>query len=47
MSIDGEANQAIPKVSLVLIPSVGEPFKNVIIDLVSPLTRTSSGHETP
>ncbi|XP_068242408.1 uncharacterized protein [Palaemon carinicauda] len=41
----GKPNQKIPKAPLIPIPSVGEPFREVIIDLVGPLPRTRGGHE--
>ena len=41
----GKPNQKIPKAPLVPIPVVGEPFSEVIIDIVGPLPRTKSGHE--
>ena len=41
----GKPNQKIPKAPLVPIPSVGEPFQEVIIDIVGPLPRTRGGNE--
>ena len=41
----GKPNQNIAKAPLLPIPSVGEPFQNVVIDIVGPLPRTKSGHE--
>ena len=41
----GKPNQKIPKAPLRPIPSVGEPFQEVIIDIVGPLPRTKSGNE--
>ncbi|XP_068213400.1 uncharacterized protein [Palaemon carinicauda] len=41
----GKPNQKIPKALLIPIPSVGEPFREVIIDVVGPLPRTRRGHE--
>ncbi|XP_068229386.1 uncharacterized protein [Palaemon carinicauda] len=41
----GKPNQKIPKAPLIPIPSVGEPFREVIIDVVGPLPRTREGHE--
>ncbi|XP_068233339.1 uncharacterized protein [Palaemon carinicauda] len=41
----GKPNQKIPKAPLIPIPSVGEPFREVIIDVVGPLPRTRGGHE--
>ena len=38
-------NQKIPKAPLVPVPSVGEPFQEVIIDIVGPLPRTRGGNE--
>ena len=43
--VTGKPNQKIPKAPLVPIPSVGEPFAEVLIDIVGPLPRTTSGHE--
>ncbi|XP_066946104.1 uncharacterized protein [Macrobrachium rosenbergii] len=41
----GKPNQKIPKAPLIPIPSVGEPFREVIIDVVGPLPRTRGGCE--
>lgn len=41
----GKPNQKIPKAPLIPIPSVGEPFREVIIDVVGPLPRTRGGNE--
>ncbi|XP_066969216.1 uncharacterized protein [Macrobrachium rosenbergii] len=41
----GKPNQKIPKSPLIPIPSVGEPFKEVVIDVVGPLPRTRGGNE--
>ena len=41
----GSPNIKIPKAPLVTIPSVGEPFEEVVIDVVGPLPRTKSGKE--
>ena len=41
----GKLNQKIPKAPLVPIPSVGEPFQEVIIDIVGPLPRSRGGNE--
>ena len=43
--IAGKPNQSIPKAPLVPIPSVGEPFEHIIIDIVGPLPKSSSGAE--
>ena len=43
--IAGKSNQSIPKAPLVPIPSVGEPFEHIIIDIVGPLPKSSSGAE--
>ena len=43
--IAGKSNQSIPKAPLVPIPSVGEPFDHIIIDIVGPLPKSSSGAE--
>ena len=44
--IAGKPNQSIPKAPLVPIPSVGfEPFEHIIIDVVGPLPKSSSGAE--
>ena len=39
----GNPNQKIPKVPLIPIPSVGEPFENTVVDIVGPLPRTKKG----
>ncbi|XP_068206239.1 uncharacterized protein [Palaemon carinicauda] len=41
----GKPNQKFPKAPLIPIPSVGEPFREVIIDVIGPLPRTRGGHE--
>ena len=41
----GKPNQKVPKAPLIPIPSVGEPFTEVIIDVVGPLPRTRGGNE--
>ncbi|XP_068203040.1 uncharacterized protein [Palaemon carinicauda] len=41
----GKPNQKIPKAPLQPIPAIGEPFEEVIIDIVGPLPRTSSGNQ--
>ena len=41
----GNPNQKITKVPLVPIPSVGEPFENVVVDVAGPLPRTKKGFE--
>ena len=41
----GSPNVKIPKAPLITIPSVGEPFEEVVIDVVGPLPRTESGKE--
>ena len=41
----GSPNVKIPKAPLITIPSVGEPFEEVVIDVVGPLPRTKSGKE--
>ncbi|XP_068213909.1 uncharacterized protein [Palaemon carinicauda] len=41
----GKSNKKIPKAPLIPIPSVGEPFREVIIDVVGPLLQTRGGNE--
>ena len=41
----GKSNQVVPKAPLHPIPSVGEPFEQIIIDVVGPLPKSSSGCE--
>ena len=41
----GKPNQLIPKAPLQPIPAVEEPFSHIVIDIVGPLPRTSSGFE--
>ncbi|XP_068246830.1 uncharacterized protein [Palaemon carinicauda] len=41
----GKPNQKIPKAPLIPIPAVGEPFREVIIDVVGPLPQTRGGCE--
>ena len=43
--IVGNPNVKVPKAPLIPIPSVGEPFEEVVIDVVGPLPRTKSGKE--
>ena len=43
--IIGKPNQKIPKAPLIPIPSVSEPFQEVVIDIVGPLPRTKGGNE--
>ena len=43
--IIGKPNRPIEKAPLLPIPSIGEPFKELVIDIVGPLPRTRSGHE--
>ena len=43
--IIGNPNQKIKKAPLVPIPSVGEPFVNIAVDIVGPLPRTRKGNE--
>ena len=43
--LSGKPNQGIPKAPLSPIPSIGEPFEHVIIDIVGPLPKSSSGSE--
>ena len=38
-------NQKMLKAPLVPIPSVGEPFQEVVMDIVGPLPRTRGGNE--
>ncbi|XP_068221744.1 uncharacterized protein [Palaemon carinicauda] len=40
----GKPNQVIPRAPLCNIPSVGEPFENVVIDIVGPLPRSKGGN---
>ena len=40
----GKPDQNIPKAPLMPIPSTGEPFQEVVIDVVGPLPRTKKGH---
>ncbi|XP_066975378.1 uncharacterized protein [Macrobrachium rosenbergii] len=39
----GKPNQTIPKAPLNPIPAIGEPFVELVIDVVGPLPRTKSG----
>ena len=41
----GKPNKKIPKAPLIPIPSVNEPFREVIIDMVGPLPSTKGGNE--
>ena len=41
----GKPNKKISKAPLIPIPSVNEPFREVIIDMVGPLPRTKGGNE--
>lgn len=41
----GKPNQKIPKAPLIPVPSVGEPFGEIVIDVVGPLPRTRGGNE--
>ncbi|XP_068213448.1 uncharacterized protein [Palaemon carinicauda] len=43
--IVGKLNQKVPRAPLIPIPAVGEPFREVIVDVVGPLPRTRSGNE--
>ena len=43
--IVGKPNMKVPKAPLYPIPSVSEPFSQVVIDIVGPLPRTRSGFE--
>ena len=43
--IVGKPNENIPKAPLLPIPSVGEPFEHIVIDIVGPLPKSSSGAE--
>ncbi|XP_068203542.1 uncharacterized protein [Palaemon carinicauda] len=43
--ISGKPNMVIPKASLSPIPSLGEPFEHVVIDVVGPLPRSKVGSE--
>ena len=38
-------NERIPKAPLINIPSVGEPFQEVVVDAVGPLPRTKRGYQ--
>ena len=40
----GKPNQVIPKASLHPIASLGEPFSEVVVDVVGPLPKSKSGH---
>ncbi|XP_069183685.1 uncharacterized protein [Procambarus clarkii] len=39
----GKANQPVPKAPLCPIPSIGEPFEHLILDIVGPLPPSTSG----
>ena len=41
----GKPNENIPKAPLLPIPSVGEPFEHIVVDIVGPLPKSSSGAE--
>ena len=41
----GKPNQLIPKAPLQPIPAIEDPFSHIVIDIVGPLPRTSSGFE--
>ncbi|XP_066958870.1 uncharacterized protein [Macrobrachium rosenbergii] len=41
----GKPNQKIPKAPLIPVPSVGEPFGEIVIDVVGPLPWTRGGNE--
>ncbi|XP_068240074.1 uncharacterized protein [Palaemon carinicauda] len=43
--ISGKPNMVIPKAPLSPIPSLGEPFEHVVIDVVGPLPRSKVGSE--
>ena len=43
--LSGKPNKPIPKAPLINIPSVGEPFEEVVIDLVGPLPRSKRGNQ--
>ncbi|XP_069176776.1 uncharacterized protein [Procambarus clarkii] len=41
--VAGKANQPVPKAPLYPIPSIGEPFEHLILDIVGPLPPATSG----
>ncbi|XP_069160812.1 uncharacterized protein [Procambarus clarkii] len=41
--VAGKANQPVPKAPLNPIPSIGEPFEHLILDIVGPLPPSTSG----
>ena len=43
--IAGKPNQTIPKAPLSPIPSIGEPFEHILIDIVGPLPKSTGGVE--
>ena len=43
--LSGKPNKRIPKAPLINIPSVGEPFEEVVIDLVGPLPKSKRGNQ--
>ena len=43
--VAGKPNQVIPRAPLVPIPSVGEPFEHILIDVVGPLPKSHTGAE--
>ena len=43
--ITGKPNQTVPKAPLLPIPSIGEPFQHILIDIVGPLPKSTGGVE--
>ncbi|XP_068229464.1 uncharacterized protein [Palaemon carinicauda] len=43
LSSHGKLNQCIPKAPLYPIPAIGEPFSELVIDVVGPLPKTKTG----
>ena len=41
----GKPNQVIPKAPLIKIPIVGEPFEEIVVDVVGPLPRSKKGNQ--
>ncbi|XP_066952487.1 uncharacterized protein [Macrobrachium rosenbergii] len=43
--LTGKPNEIVPKAPLIPVPSIGEPFQHILIDVVGPLPRASAGKE--
>ena len=43
--LTGKPNQVIPKAPLIKIPIVGEPFDEIVVDVVGPLPRSKKGNQ--